>query len=71
MEIKTKFGIGDKVWTIYNCKVAEIEVAAMTIDVNGVWIRSKEDYSAFHEDNCFPTKEALINHILGDGNESV
>lgn len=71
MEIITKFAIGDTVWTIRDCKAAEIEVAAMTIDVNGVWIRSKEDYSAFHEDNCFPTKEALINHILGDGNESM
>lgn len=71
MEIKTKFNIGDKVWTIRNCKATEIEVAAMVIDVNGVWIRSKEVYSVFHEDNCFPAKEALINHILDDGNESM
>lgn len=68
MEIKTKFNLGDKVWTIYNCMTTEIEVAALTIDVDGVWIRSKADYSAFHEDNCFPTKEALINHVLDNEN---
>lgn len=72
MEIRTKFNLGNSVWTIRNCKAAEVEIAAMTIDINGVWIRSKEDYAAFHEDNCFTSKEALIKHISGDdGNESM
>lgn len=66
MEIKTKFKIGDKVWTIYKFKATEIEVSAMTVDVNGVWIRGKQDYTPFHEDNCFATKDELIQYITSE-----
>lgn len=66
MEIKTKFKIGDKVWTIYKFKATEIEVSAMTVDVNGVWIRGKQDYTSFHEDNCFATKDELIQYITSE-----
>ena len=66
MEIKTKFKLGARVWTIHNCKATEIEVAAMTVDINGVWIRDRHDYTSFHEDNCFATKDELIRHITSE-----
>lgn len=71
MEIKTKFSLGDKVWTIRDFKATEIEIDAMTVNINGVWIRGKEDYTSFHEDTCFATKVELIRHIAGDGNEGM
>lgn len=61
--IKTLFKLGDKVWTIHNCKAIEIEIESMTIDKRGVWIRGKEEYNLFHEDNCFSSRDQLIRHI--------
>lgn len=66
MEIKTKFNIGDKVWTICKCKATEIEISAIIVDANGVWLRAKKDYSAFCEDECFISKDELLKHIAGE-----
>lgn len=66
MEIKTKFAIGDRLWTIHNFKATEIEVVAIVIDAHEISVRAKEDYATFPEDNCFITKESLIKHLMGD-----
>lgn len=72
MEIRTKFGLGDKVWVIRNLRAEQIEVNAVIADESGVWVRAADAYyPMFREDACFPTKEALIKHILGNGDESV
>lgn len=64
MEIKTKFNLSDKVWTINEVKAVEIEIAAMVVDDKGVWVRDKSDFTLYHENNCFTTKEKLIKHIM-------
>lgn len=66
MEIKTKFALGDKVWTIHNFKATQIEIAAIEINANGVSVRAKDEYAAFSENNCFTTKEALVKHLMRD-----
>lgn len=64
MEIKTKFALGDKVWTVNEVKAVEVEIAAMVVDDKGVWVRDNTDFTLYHENNCFPTKEKLIKHIM-------
>lgn len=68
MEIKTNFAIGDKVWVIKDMKAAEIEISSIIADVNGISVRSKDDYRSYYQGYCFPTKEALIAYISDDGN---
>lgn len=63
MEIKTKFNLGDSVWTICDFKAVEIEVRAMSVDEDGVWLLTAGDYRRYHEDHCFATKEELIKYI--------
>lgn len=69
MEIKTKFAIGDKVWTIKNCKAAEFEVEAITLFGTVIFYGS-DRYEMIDEAICFATKEELIKYIFDDGNES-
>lgn len=64
MEIKTKFAIGDKVWTVNEVKAVEVEISAMVVDGRGVWVRDNADFTLHHENNCFPTKEELLKHIM-------
>lgn len=66
MEIKTKFAIGDKVWTAHKCRAKQIDVSAIVVDEGGVWYRNREDYVPFHESECFASKEDLIEHIAAD-----
>lgn len=66
MELKTKFALGAKAWTLRDFKAAEIEVRALTIDESGVWLLTTDDYRRYHEDNCFPTKEALMEYIAAE-----
>lgn len=65
MEIKTKFAIGAVVWTISKCKATKIEIEAITITPNGVWLRTK-DCSAYSEDECFASKEELLKYVAGE-----
>lgn len=65
MEIRTKFRIGDHLWSITNFKATEIEVAAIVIDADGVWVRNK-DYALFHQDNCFASKDELIQYLTSE-----
>lgn len=75
MEIKTKFNPGDKVWTIIDGKAKETAVESIHIFKDGVsYAVNKADkhcYVQHPESECFPTKEALIAYISGDGNENM
>lgn len=66
MNIKTKFNIGDKVWTIINFRAVEIEVAAILCSADGICIRGLDEYTWIREENCFYSKELLIKY-LSDG----
>ena len=76
MEIKTKFDIGDKAWTLSRNKAVEFEVCSISIS------RSKTPLPVTYitycgasrdgkvitaiESECFASKEALIACVIGD-----
>lgn len=82
MDIKTKYSLGDTIWTIDHDKVVSIIVnciriccesygevkasggTAMSVNISQS-ILYKGEYSDFHcEDECYPSKEELINSLL-------
>lgn len=68
MDIKTKFKIGDTIYTIEKCKIREMVVKTISIYVdeyNEVDIRySEQGYQdRISENEAFPSKEALMYHI--------
>lgn len=70
MEIKTKFALGDKVWTIRNCKAVSFEVACILWDDGGIYYGvSCYDYTS--ESHCFASKEEMLKYVAEDGNENV
>lgn len=67
MEIKTKFNLGDKVWTLRNSKAVEMEIRTATISESGVSYigRLNDDtYMTAEEYQCFPTKDKLVDYIV-------
>ena len=75
MEIVTKFAIGDKVWTIKDCKAKEYSVYSIHIYNSGT-IYSLEDgktrsLESVAEEKCFASREELIKHISDDGDENM
>jgi hypothetical protein len=70
MDIKTKFNVGDKLWTIKDFKAYEFEVGRISIyadkqnaDVN---YYPKGDFmstDSYKEINCYSTKEELISTL--------
>lgn len=70
MEIKTKFGIGDKVWTIKGCKAVELEINYIVVSRDEVRYGDGQ-YNTNLETECFASKEELIRHISDNGNESL
>lgn len=75
MEIKTKFKIGDKVWTIIDGRAKETTIESIHIFNDGVSyavkMADKRCYVQHSESECFATKEELIEYICDDGNESM
>lgn len=70
MEIKTRFAIGDSVWTIKDGRAYPMEVTAIIVtqDQNGlndVHYRDS-DYLSFPERTCFLSKEELIDYFLNE-----
>jgi len=65
MEIKTRFALGGKVWTVINCKAVEIEIASIIINNDGIYYRNKV-FDLIPEGEAFPTREALIQHLTAE-----
>lgn len=73
MEIKTKFNIGDKVFTIDkdSFKIKEFKVASMMVFFNSTGnlrttLYPADDYiSSYEEEKCFSTREDLLKYING------
>lgn len=70
MEIKTKYNVGDKLWTIKDCKAIEFEVGSLLINVNNdkkrISYYPKTDVFStenYEEDICFSSKEELIKAL--------
>lgn len=81
MEIKTKFAIGDKVWTIKGCKAVEFEVCSISINtpvtlypahlITYCGEYKDGNITTATEPECFATKEELLKFVADDGNESL
>lgn len=70
MNIETKFKVGDNVFTIdpetLKIKQFEIGTVASITSETGTTISvypKTEAYKSVDESKCFPTREALIDHI--------
>ena len=70
MEIKTKYNVGDKLWTIKDCKAYEFEVEIISVYVNSESIDVKYyqkgnilSTDSHEEKNCFSTKTELIDAL--------
>lgn len=68
MEIKTKFNLGGKVWTLCGDKVKEIEIKSILVTERGIFYSGTEGYviTSHAEDRCFATKDELIRYITSE-----
>lgn len=67
MEIKTKFNIGDTLFTIENMRITSFEIDAVSVFMTkkSVAVNYYSGMISHKETECFPTKEALIDYING------
>lgn len=78
MEIKTKFNIGDKVWTIKACELILMTITAVCITNSGIayslsyenGLTCENCYHYAPEEELFVEKQQLIDRIT-DGNKSM
>lgn len=71
MEIKTKFNLGDKVWTLKNFRATEIEVSGYEINSVGKLRVRDAGFYLYNEDECFVSKEELVNYIVNNDDEDL
>lgn len=76
MEVKTKYEIGDEVWTMLNNRPHYFRIVAIGVFCypNRIGVRNMENTNVCHRSNpqhlyfdekmCFPTKEELIKHLF-------
>lgn len=70
MNIETKFKVGDTVYTVdpETLKIKQFEIGSVSSITSKdgttvlVWPKT-ESYTSVNEKKCFPTREALIDHI--------
>lgn len=62
MEIKTKFSIGQTLWTVRDCKTLSFEVNGIFYDGN-VTYYGKPNFYSIPESQCFLTQEELMEYI--------
>lgn len=66
MEIKTKYQLGQTLWTIIGNKATTFTVAAIIIEDDGIRY-GKSPFCGIPEAHCFESKDELIKYVLGDG----
>lgn len=79
MVIKTKFNIGDEVWTMIGCKAVKLGIESIHIYKDQIRYALKSNKcsripygdKSTAETECFATRDELIAYISDDGNESV
>lgn len=64
MEIKTKYGIGQPVWVLRNCKATRIEINAILITEKGVEYGESRYSVMTPEEECFSSKEDLGRYVM-------
>ena len=69
MDIKTKFNVGDKIYTVVNCAIKELIVNRICIfvykDRTNISYECDGDFRNFSvtEENAFPSREALLYNL--------
>lgn len=72
MEIKTKFNVGDKIYTVDNCAIKELVVNRICIfvykDRTNIRYECDKDSQSYSisdvtEENAFPSREALLYNL--------
>lgn len=69
MEILTKFALGDKAWTMRDCKATLFEIGCIVYD--GTVRYGASFYDTIPESQCFFSKEELLKYAMDDGNENM
>lgn len=76
MEIKTKLGIGDKIYFLRNGQIAtakidmiEVKVRENSTEIVYYWeiydvLNERSEWKYVSEKQAFSTKEALVEHLL-------
>ena len=67
METKSKFEIGQTLFTIEKMKIKSFIVERITVfsDKNGtnVYYKKESDFSSYKEEDCFLTEDELFKHL--------
>lgn len=74
MTIETKFNIGDTVWFLKNNKVTSMEVWCIEVSATKIYVKptyvffraatsQNEGHLYFAEEDCFQTKEELLQSL--------
>ena len=69
MDIKTKFNVGDKIYTVVNCAIKELIVNRICIFVykekTSIRYECDKNSQSFSigEENAFPSREALLYNL--------
>ncbi len=72
MDIKTKFAIGDTIWTLRDLKPVEFEVGSISVtqaktvppqNIITYGSCTIEAYICANENECFASREELLNYI--------
>ncbi len=67
MEIKSKYNVGDIIFTIDGFKIVRFEVKSVSVlaDENGVsvYYNRNGSYHSYPEKECFDSENSLINFI--------
>lgn len=65
MEVKTKFNVGDTIYTVEDCAIKEHVVQCIAIFVykDKVNISYQCGKTTVKEENAFPSREALLSNL--------
>ncbi len=70
MEIKTKFNVGDVLFTIKDVRIVSFTVGRVNVlcdkDIKRIsYIEEGTLFASYNEDECFSSREELLAHIQG------
>lgn len=79
MEIRTRFSIGDKIWTLQRSKAVTFEVKSISIGRTSLLLNQPEEIAVTYcgeykdgnittarENECFASREELVKYIIDE-----
>ena len=70
MLVKTKYDIGQDVWVLESQSIRRAKIVRIGMEVSSFGCRANyytDRVGAFPEEKLFQSREALVNHLLGNG----